>query len=180
MSLRLQAGKERNVKMEENSSISFWKIAVTILLAAILIGVVFLIARQGKSVVNEKLEVINHAISENQSDGYLIYENTKISGNEVMSVIKKAVDNKDSVCIRVITGMNQTSNSSKWTDYNYKGEETTGSFQITPISAAVNKPIPNAEGRVTDENYVNPTGMFQCEVKRDANGTLVALIFTQE
>ena len=40
--------------MEENSSISFWKIAVTILLAALLIGVVFLIARQGKTVVNEQ------------------------------------------------------------------------------------------------------------------------------
>ena len=139
-----------------------------------------MIARQGKSVVNEKLEAINHAISENQSDGYLIYENTKISGNEVMSVIKKAVDHKDSICIRVITGMNQRSNTSKGTDYNYKGEETAGGFQITPISPAVNKPVPNAEGRITDENYINPTGMFQCEVKRDANGTLVALIFTQK
>ena len=165
--------------MEENSSISFWKIAVTILLAAILIGVVFLIARQGKSVVNEKLEAINHTLAENQSDGYLIYENTRVSGNEVMSVIKKAVDNKDPLCIRVITGMNQANNTSKGTDYNYKGEETTSGFQITPISSAVNKPLANAEGRTTDENYVNPSGMFRCEVKRDANGTLVALIFTQ-
>lgn len=165
--------------MEENSSISFWKIAVTILLAAILIGVVFLIARQGKSVVNEKLEAINHTLAENQSDGYLIYENTRISGNEVMSVIKKAVENKDPLCIRVITGMNQANSTPKGIDYNFKGEETTNGFQITPISSAVNKPLANAEGRITDENYVNPSGMFQCEVKRDANGTLVALIFTQ-
>jgi len=165
--------------MEENSSISFWKMAVAILLAAILIGVIFLIARQGKSVVNEKLEVINHAISENQSDGYLIYENTKVSGNEVLNVIKKAVDNKDYVCIRVITGMNKANNNLKGTDYNCKGEESANGFQITQISSAVNCPTPNAEEKVIDENYVNPSGTFRCEVKRDANGTLVALVFTQ-
>ena len=165
--------------MEENSSISFWKIAVAILLAAILIGMVFLIARQGKSVVNEKLEVINHAITENQSDGYLIYENTKVSGNEVLNVIKKAVDNNDYICIRVVTGMNKANNNLKGTDYNFKGEETANGFQITQISSAVNCPEPNAQGNVVNENYVNPSGTFCCEVKRDANGMLVALLFTQ-
>jgi len=165
--------------MEENSSISFWKIAVAILLAAILIGVVFLIARQGKSVVNEKLEVISHTLSENQSDGYLIYENTKVSGNEVLNVIKRAVNNKDSVCIRVITGMNKVKNNVKGTDYNFSGEEDKTGFWIKPIDAPVNQPTANAAGNITDDNYVNPSGMFQCEVKRDANGTLVALIFIQ-
>lgn len=165
--------------MEENSSISFWKIAVAVLLAAILIGAVLLIARQGKSVVNEKLEVINHAIAENQSDGYLIYENTKVSGSEVLNVIKKAVNNKDCICIRVITGMNKANKNLKGTDYNFSGGESVNNFQITPISSPINQPFPNAEGKITDENYVNPSGMFQCEVKRDANGILVALIFTQ-
>ncbi len=165
--------------MEENSSISFWKIAVAILLAAILIGMVFLIARQGKSVVNEKLEVINHAITENQSDGYLIYENTKVSGNEVLNVIEKAVDSNDYICIRVVTGMNKANNNLKGTDYNFKGEETVNGFQITQISSPVNCPEPNASGNVINENYVNPSGTFFCEVKRDANGMLVALLFTQ-
>lgn len=165
--------------MEENSSISFWKIAVTILLAAILIGVVFLIARQGKSVVNEKLEVISNAIAENQSDGYLMYENTKVTGNEVLEVIKKAVDRKDCICIRVITGMNLSNKNMKGTDYNYKFEEEADGMQITQISPAVNKPVPNAQEQVTNENYVNPAGRFRCEIKRDANGVVIALIFTQ-
>jgi len=165
--------------MEENSSISFWKIAVTILLAAILIGVVFLIARQGKSVVNEKLEVISNAITENQSDGYLMYENTKVTGNEVLEVIKKAVDRKDCICIRVITGMNLSNKNLKGTDYNYSFEEGADGIQITQISPAVNKPVPNAQEQVTNENYVNPSGRFRCEIKRDANGVVIALIFTQ-
>lgn len=165
--------------MEENSSIGFWKIAVAVLLAAVLIGMVFLIARQGKSVVNEKLDVINRAISENQSDGYLIYENTRVSGSEVLNVIKKAVGNKDCICIRVVTGVNQANNNLNGTDYNYKGEENAGGFQITKLSDPAMIPVPNAEGNITHDNYVNPSGMFQCEAKRDANGTLVALIFTQ-
>lgn len=165
--------------MEENSSIGFWKIAVTILLAAILIGIVFLIARQGKSIVNEKLEVISNAISENQSDGYLIYEDTKVSGTEVLSVIKKAVDKKESISIRVVTGMNQMNKNMNGTDYNYKYEETSNGVQITPLSPAINKPSANAEERTTDENYINPAGRFYCEVKCDANGMVVALIFTQ-
>ena len=165
--------------MEENSSISFWKIAVAILLAAILIGVVFLIARQGKAVVNEKLEVISYAISENQSDGYLIYENTRVNGNEVLNVIKKAVNNKDYVCIRVITGMNKANNNLKGTDYNFTGEESKTGFLIEAIDVPVNQPEANAIGDITDDNYVNPSGIFRCEVKRDANGVLVALVFTQ-
>lgn len=165
--------------MEENSSISFWKIAVTILLAALLIGVVFLIARQGKTVVNDKLEVISNAIAENQSDGYLIYENTKVSGNEVLEVIKKAVEKKDCISIRVITGINIANKNSKGTDYNYTLEESSDGIQITQISPAVSKPVSNAQGLVTDENYVNPTGRFRCEVRKDANGVVVALIFTQ-
>lgn len=165
--------------MEENSSIGFWKIAVTVLLAAILIGVVFLIARQGKAVVNDKLGVISNTISENQRDGYLIYENAKVSGDEVLEVIKTAVDKKECISIRVITGMNQANKNISGTDYNYKFEEMAEGVKITQISSAVNRPIPNAEGKITDENYINPSGRFECEIKRDTNGMVVVLIFTQ-
>lgn len=170
---------ERDVSMEENSSISFWKIAVTILLAAILIGVVFLIARQGKSVVNEKLEVINTALSENQSDGYSMYENTTISGHEVLSLIKKAVERDDCIAIRVITGMNQVGTDTDGIDYNYTLAESTNGVKITEISSPDSQPQANQQGKVNEEGYVNPYGIFRCEVKRDANGITVALVLTQ-
>jgi len=166
--------------MEENSSISFWKIAVTVLLAALLIGMVFFIARQGKAVVNDKLEEINYVISENQSDGYLIYENTRVSGNEVLSVIKKAVNNQDYICVRVITGMNMVNGKKNGTDYNFTGEDTENGYIITKIEVPSECPKPNAEGKTTEQDYVNPQGVFRCDVKRNANGSLVALIFTQE
>lgn len=165
--------------MEENSSISFWKIAVTILLAAILIGVVFLIARQGKSVVNEKLEVINTALSENQSDGYSLYENTTISGHEVLTLIKKAVDRGDCIAIRVITGMNQAGTNTNGKDYNYTLAESTDGVKITKITSPNSQPEANQHGKVNDENYVNPYGIFHCEIKKDANGVTVALVLTQ-
>lgn len=172
------SGKEGKT-MEENSSISFWKIAVTILLAAILIGVVFLIARQGKSVVNEKLEVINTALSENQSDGYSMYENTTISGHEVLNLIKKAVSRGDCIAIRVITGMNRTGTNTNGKDYNYTLAESTDGVKITKITSADSQPEANQQGKINDENYVNPYGVFRCEIKKDANGVTVALVLTQ-
>lgn len=166
--------------MEENSSIGFWKIAVTVLLAAVLIGMVFLIARQGKSIVNEKLEVINHALSENQSDGYMIYDNTKVSGNEVLNVIKRAVDRQECLAIRVITGMNQSGTRIQGTDYNYEFISLSEENMVTKIKDAVNQPIPNRSREITNENYVNPAGIFRGEIVRDANGILIAIVFTQE
>lgn len=165
--------------MEENSSISFWKIAVAVLLAAVLIGTVFLIARQGKSVVNEKLEIISDAIAENQCDGYLIYDNIRVSGNEVKAVINKAADKQDYLCIRVITGMNKANNNLQGTDYNYKGTESENGFKITKISSQEEGATGYTERAVTDENYINPYGTFLCKCKYDANGALVALVFMQ-
>ena len=103
----------------------------------------------------------------------------KLHSYGLVEVIKTAVDKKECISIRVITGMNQANKNISGTDYNYKFEEMAEGVKITQISSAVNRPIPNAEGKITDENYINPSGRFECEIKRDTNGMVVVLIFTQ-
>lgn len=158
--------------MEENSSISFWKIAVTILLAAILIGVVFLIARQGKSVANEKLEGISNTLAEYQDESYAMYAGMEVSGAEVRSVIERACAKGDFVSVRV-----ETKAGSK-TNYNYDCD--TATMKITQ-TAGTTKMYSNVEAAVsTAADYINPSAVFEGSVSRDANGVLVLVCFKQK
>jgi len=160
--------------MEENSSISFWKIAVTILLAAILIGVIFLIARQGKAVTNEKLEGISNTLSDYQDESYAIYAGMEVSGAEVCSVIEKMIEKDEKFCVRVFTKADTAGK-----DYVMKG---------TPVVAAGVDSFTglNGAGLLTlkddksETDYINPSAIFKCRVCRNDNGAFIGLVFEQQ
>lgn len=164
--------------MEENSSISFWKIAVTILLAAILIGVVLLISRQGKSVTNEKLESISNALAEYQDEEYAIYGGMEVSGAEVRSLIERACAKGDYVSVRVKTKAGSV------VSYNYtcadSGENPTMAL-TKETGANPTKMHSDAEGALpTAADYINPSAVFSGSIARDANGILVLVSFEQK
>ena len=158
--------------MEENSSIGFWKIAVSVLLAAILIGVIFLIARQGKSVANEKLEGISNAISDYQDETYAMYAGMEVSGAEVRAVIEKACTKGDYVAVHV-----ETKAGSK-VDYNYDCD--TATMKITQ-TVGTTKTYSSVEAALTTaSDYINPSAVFKGTVSRDKNGVLVLVSFVQK
>ena len=160
--------------MEENSSISFWKIAVTILLAAILIGVVFLIARQGKSVANEKLEGISNTLAEYQDESYAMYAGMEVSGAEVRDVIDRVIAKGDAVCVRVFTKADTAG-----TDYIKKGAPVSaaGVTSFTSITDGGLTTVTSDKGATT---YINPSAVFQCKMSRNANGAFIGLTFVQQ
>lgn len=168
--------KERKNKiMEENSSISFWKVAVTILLAAILIGVVFLIARQGKSVANEKLEGISGMLSEYQDESYAMYGGMEVSGAEVKNVIENAMAKDDVVCIRVYTKADVAGK-----DYVYKAsvDPTEALHTFDALSSTESANVLSSSK--SDVNYINPSAVFEGSVMRNTNGALIGLVFEQK
>jgi len=158
--------------MEENSSISFWKIAVTILLAAILIGVVFLIARQGKAVTNEKLEGISNALSDYQDETYAIYAGMEVSGAEVRSTIEKVCAKGDFVAVQVKTKAGTT------TCYNYDYNSSTVTISQTVGTTKMYDSVEKALSTATD--YINPSALFKGTIKRDKNGVLILVSFEQK
>lgn len=157
--------------MEENSSISFWKVAVTILLAAILIGVVFLIARQGKSVANEKLEGISGMLSEYQDDTYAMYAGMEVSGAEVRNVIERACTKNDFVCVQV------TTKAGSVTCYNYDYDSVNTKISQ---SADTDKYSDVVSTSASAGTYINPSAIFEGNVERDKNGVLIVVQFVQK
>ena len=160
--------------MEENSSIGFWKIAVSVLLAAILIGVIFLIARQGKSVANEKLEGISNAISDYQDETYAMYAGMEVSGAEVRAVIEKVIEKEEELCVRVFTKADTAG-----VDYIMKGVPVVAADvdSFTSLNGAGELVLKDDKG---DAAYINPSAMFKCKVCRNDNGALIGLVFTQQ
>ena len=155
--------------MEDNSSISFWKVAVGILIAAILIGVIFLIARQGKSVANEKLEGVSGMLSEYQDETYAMYDNMEVTGAEVVNVIETSHSKGDYVCVQVKTKAGTVQS------YNYVyTEDATAGGKLGAEAATYGNVASTAD------NYINPSAIFKGSVKHDKNGVLICVYFEQK
>lgn len=165
--------KGKKFSMEESSSISFWKVAVTILLAAILIGIVLLISRQGKSVTNEKLEGISNAIADYQDENYSMYENMEVSGAEVMDLVERANMRGDVLCIRVFTKV-----SANGTDYIKKAAGAVTEKEFVAITNEDGLRAAVVEKGSTQ--YINPSAIFTGDVCRNENGVLVGVVFEQK
>lgn len=111
---------------------------------------------------------------------FLVYDNTTLSGSQVINAIRKFKD-KDSFGIQVTTGKNMAS-----------GHE--GSWYHHYIIVTDNPDDPNHGNvghssptgslmRATDErdnDYINPSGKFKAKLIRDKSNAIRAIIFTQD
>lgn len=100
---------------------------------------------------------------------YLIYDNTTISGSQVVNAIRKfkAEGVKEDLAIQVTTGVN----GGVW--YYNSFTEVSGIEKGGGI-------LPEKINISTDVEYINPSGEFTAEVKRDTNSVIRAVIFKQK
>lgn len=94
---------------------------------------------------------------------YLVYDNTKVSGSQVVNAIRKFKGQQ--IGIMVKTGKGDTS----WYLYNASKPDSLGN--------ATGKPE-----NIVDETssaYINPSGTFSAKVVRDNNNVIRAIEFTQ-
>lgn len=141
-------------------------IAASVVITLALVTVGFLILRSGQDTASSaitKLDELNNQLAESE---YMIYDNTEVSGSEVVNAIKKF--EKDHIGIQVITG--KTSPDGKWYHNTVDSDgNITGSGNADIVDAI----------DVEDDAYINPNGRFDAEVVRDKNGVIVAIIFDQ-
>lgn len=156
--------------MDDGSSIGFWKVAVGVLVAALFIGVIFLVARQGKSVANEKLEGVSGMLAEHQDEAYAMYDGMEVTGAEVRSVISNACTKGDYVAISVKTKAGTVKS------YNYVYNSSTQ--ELTKDSAQNDSNVEAADS--TSVDYINPSAVFKGSITRNKNGVLVLLHFEQK
>ena len=140
-------------------------LAAGMIITCIIISLGFYIAREASDTASSGTGQINELQAEFSDTSKTMYENTEVSGSEVINVIRKFSD--EMIGVKVQTKKNTSY-------YIYQFNDTDGSLKNA--SSLDYKSAQN----VTSSNYINPTGRFLGTVVRDANGTITGLSFVQQ
>ena len=140
-------------------------LAAGIIITCIIISLGFYIAREASDTASSGTGQINELQAEFSDTSKTMYENTEVSGSEVINVIRKFSD--EMIGVKVQTKKNTSY-------YIYQFNDTDGS-----LKNASSLDYKSAQ-HVTSSNYINPTGRFLGTVVRDANGTITGLSFVQQ
>ena len=140
-------------------------LAAGIIITCIIISLGFYIAREASDTASSGTGQINELHAEFADTSKTMYENTEVSGSEVINVIRKFSD--EMIGIKVQTKKNTSY-------YIYQFSDSDGSLKNA--SSLDYKSAQNA----ASANYINPTGRFLGAVVRDANGTITGLSFVQQ
>ena len=140
-------------------------LAAGIIITCIIISLGFYIAREASDTASSGTGQINELQAEFADTSKTMYENTEVSGSEVINVIRKFGD--EMIGIKVQTKKNTSY-------YIYQFSDADGSLKNA--STLDYKSAQNA----ASANYINPTGLFLGSVVRDANGTITGLSFVQQ
>ncbi len=140
-------------------------LAAGIIITCIIISLGFYIAREASDTASSGTGQIHELQAEFADTSKTIYENTEVSGSEVINVIRKFSD--EMIGIKVQTKKNTSF-------YNYQFSESDGSLGTVSLNDVKRAQTP------TSVNYINPTGRFLGAVVRDANGTITGLEFVQQ
>ena len=140
-------------------------LAAGIIITCIIISLGFYIAREASDTASSGTGQINELQAEFADTSKTMYENTEVSGSEVINVIRKFSD--EMIGIKVQTKKNTSY-------YIYQFSDSDGSLKNA--STLDYKSAQNA----ASANYINPTGRFLGAVVRDANGTITGLSFVQQ
>ena len=151
-----------------NNGVDAIKIGITVIIVLLVSSLAFLLYNSGKDTADNALKDLNEMNEILEESKYTYYENLTITGNQVTSLVNKY--NGDDVFVQVIT-KTQTSG----TYYNYSDRTLTAKIDTATQSERLSNMTIKGSS-----NYVNPNGKFKCTIYRDANDTIMGIIFTQQ
>lgn len=147
------------------------------------VGVLFFIAvvSIGISLLNQSTEIAQQQAAELSdiqerlsSAKFSAYDNTSVTGSQVLSCIKNFREDKDIISIQVKT--NKSTNV-------YLNSATFGNDNVTLGSAhddsTVEKEIKEARDE-SNSKYINPVGKFDAQIRKDNNGVISGITFVQK
>lgn len=106
---------------------------------------------------------------------YLIFDNTAITGSQVMAALRKfeKEGSEQSIALHVATGKNPTGT---W----YYSSFTDKTAALTAVANGDGTDNLAYTSDVTNIDYINPSGMFDANIERDSNGVIRAIKFKQQ
>lgn len=115
-----------------------------------IISIGLMIFSQGNNLVKESSKNMVDLTQELSLKRYIAYEDTLISGSEVINAINKYANDNMNVLVKTLS--------------NSTGESYTGDYSMSNIS---------------NDNYINTTGVFESKLDTNTNGVVESIIFTQ-
>jgi len=108
--------------------------------------------------------------SELAEQTYLVYDNTKVSGSQVVNAIRKFQG--QNIGILVQTGKDpKLDGAGTWYINNASNIESLDSFSVGKLEDIVKE---------RESFYINPSGTFTAKVERDSNQVIRAIKFSQQ
>lgn len=138
------------------------------IVTCIVVVVGFQLTKSGKTDTGRAAEQYTSIMSQYDQIQLTMYEDMQISGSDVVNYIKEnagVLVNKQIKQIEVETKNGKSAYSS--TDSNDSTVEK------------IKEKLRTNQSNVGGGNYINPSGMFECEIKRNANGMIEAINFRQ-
>lgn len=139
-------------------------LAAGTIITCVVISLAFFISREAKQTATNGAQEINKINTEFAESDKVVYDNTTVSGSEVVNVIKKMAD--ESIGVYVKTNTSETY-------YGYSFDLTSGKLG-TASSAKV-----SAATDIAGAAYVNPYANYRGTVIRNANDTITGIMFVQ-
>lgn len=146
------------------------------------VGILFFIAvvSMGLGILNKSSEIAQlqskelNKIQENLANSkFSTYDNQTVSGSQVINAIKNLRDEKDRISIQVIT---------KKSTKMYLSDAIFYDDEVELLSSKSNKEIEQSIKYARDEtkeNFINPVAEFDSQIRKDKNGVISGIIFTQ-
>lgn len=153
--LLIKKTKKEKVESHMENGLKMLLLGAGVFITCIAIGIGVYITRESKNTSTNGVEQINSMNSEFQDINIMLYDGLSVSGKEVAHLIEKL----DSSELEVITISVKTLKATALKSY-------TVSSKVLPLKSS--------------SDYINPNGQFAGDVKKDKNGIVEEVTFTQK
>lgn len=149
-------------------------LVATVIMVCVLCAMGFKLVNEGKSSVNANTNNMNEMTSQYTDIDVSLYEGSLTPGSEVVSLVKKAINDKEYLAIEVKTL------NGDYATYNYvyvnNGDDKTLSEKGNQGQTAKSEiPI-----KKNEYGYINPMAMFLGSTYKDSNRSVVCIRFEQQ
>lgn len=139
-------------------------LAAGTIITCVVISLAFYISREAKQTAVSGAKEINKLNTEFAESDKVVYDNTTVSGSEVISAVKKMADDKVGIWVKT----NKSENF-----YGYQFDLKNG--DLGSESAKSYRDATNMDS----DAYINPYAEFKGTIVRDSNDTITGIQFEQ-